>query len=118
VTGLDRLPTFVTSDSHFWHQKITDYSRRPYDHEVMMVKRWQHAVREKDTILHLGDLFFGGREGYDRFLHDVSPNLLGKKFLILGNHDKRKHASTPNRAPQKAPQSAEFCPSLRPPESA
>jgi calcineurin-like phosphoesterase family protein len=64
--ALDRLPTFVTSDSHFFHEKITDYSHRPFDHEVMMVKRWQHAVRENDTILHLGDLFFGGLDGYDR----------------------------------------------------
>jgi calcineurin-like phosphoesterase family protein len=88
--ALDRLPTFVTSDSHFFHEKITDYSRRPYDHKVMMVKRWQKAVPEKDTILHIGDLFFGGLDGYDRFLHEITPKLPGNKFLILGNHDKRK----------------------------
>lgn len=83
-------PFYVVSDTHYWHANIMKYASRPFDHEVMMTKRWARIVRESDTILHLGDLFFGGQAGYDRFLEEITPKLTGTKYLILGNHDKKK----------------------------
>jgi calcineurin-like phosphoesterase family protein len=83
-------PFYVVSDTHFLHRNIIRYAGRPADHEQMMIKRWTRAVGENDTILHLGDLFFGGKEGYEYFLYQIAPRLTGKKYLILGNHDKRK----------------------------
>lgn len=56
-----------------------------------MIKRWRQTVKSTDTILHLGDLFFGGQEQYAKFYMDITPQLPGRKFLILGNHDKRKY---------------------------
>ncbi|WP_028058353.1 metallophosphoesterase [Candidatus Solirubrobacter pratensis] len=85
-----KAPFYVLSDTHFYHERILEFCGRPYDHEVMMVKRWQRTIDDSDTILHLGDLFFGGQEGYDRFKEELTPNLPGKKFIILGNHDKKK----------------------------
>lgn len=85
-----KAPFYVISDSHFFHERIMEFAGRPYDHEVMMVKRWQRAVDDHDTVLHLGDLFFGGKAGYERFKEEITPNLPGRKFIILGNHDKRR----------------------------
>lgn len=72
------------------HEKIIDYAGRPNDHEAMMVKRWKHKVKEGNRILHLGDVFFGGDKGYENYILNIMPHLPGKKYLILGNHDKRK----------------------------
>jgi calcineurin-like phosphoesterase family protein len=83
-------PFYIVSDTHWYHKNIVRYQNRPYDHEVMMTKRWSRIVRDSDTIVHLGDLFFGGQAGYDRFLNEVTPRLTGTKYLILGNHDKKK----------------------------
>lgn len=88
--GLLKPPFYVISDTHFFHRNILRYANRPYDHEAMMVKRWQRVVGENDIVLHLGDLFFGGQEGYDLFKYEVTPRLPGRKYLVLGNHDKRK----------------------------
>jgi calcineurin-like phosphoesterase family protein len=90
MAGPPKAPFYVISDTHFFHERILEFAGRPYDHEVMMVKRWQRAVNEGDTVLHLGDLFFGGRAGYDRFREEITPNLPGEKYIILGNHDKKR----------------------------
>jgi calcineurin-like phosphoesterase family protein len=57
---MPKLPFYVISDTHFFHKNIIKYCGRPFDHEVMMIKRWQRIIRDSDTIVHLGDLFFGG----------------------------------------------------------
>ncbi len=89
MSKLPKLPFYITSDSHFFHDNIIKYCQRPYDHEIMMVTRWQRVVPWDATVLHLGDLFFGGDLGYEKFKTSIAPRLTGKKYLILGNHDKR-----------------------------
>lgn len=85
-------PFYVISDTHWFHDNIIKYQDRPYDHETIMVKHWQRAIKSNDTILHLGDLFFGGRDGYERFEREITPALTGRrKYIILGNHDKRTY---------------------------
>jgi calcineurin-like phosphoesterase family protein len=91
MTTVLRPPFYVISDTHFFHEKMLEYCGRPYDHEVMIVKRWQRAVSDNDTVLHLGDLFFGGTAGYERFAREIAPELPGKKYIILGNHDKKRY---------------------------
>lgn len=93
---------WVISDTHFGHENIIGYSGRPFkDHIEMdeaMVARWQALVQPDDTVYHLGDVYFTGgfsegEAGSDRLL----SRLPGRKFLVLGNHDKagspvlRKH---------------------------
>lgn len=80
----------MISDTHWFHEDIVDYCDRPYDHAVMMVKRWQRTIKPSDTVLHLGDLFLGGQEGYEGFKEKIAPELPGRKFLILGNHDYKR----------------------------
>lgn len=54
-----------------------------------MVKKWRTVVKPSHTVLHLGDLFFGKKNGLERFTYEIAPKLPGKKYLILGNHDPR-----------------------------
>lgn len=82
-------PFYVISDTHWYHKNIVKYCNRPREHEQMMITRWQRVVPWDAPILHLGDLFFGGDEGFAKFYAQISPSLTGKKYLILGNHDKR-----------------------------
>lgn len=81
-------PDFVISDTHFGHKNIVQYQDRPYDHEVMMIKRWRSTVQASHTVLHLGDLFFSKQKGLARFTEEIAPQLTGRKFLVLGNHDR------------------------------
>lgn len=83
-----KLPFYIISDTHWYHKNIIKYCGRPYDHEQMMITRWQKVVPWDATVVHLGDLFFGGDPGYVDFKEKISPRLTGNKFIVLGNHDK------------------------------
>ena len=84
---------FYTSDTHFFHDNIIKYSSRKFtsveEMNEELVKRWNEKVGKTDTVIHLGDVMFGG----DDNLH-VLRRLNGNKQLILGNHDQRRSAAT------------------------
>lgn len=80
-------PFFVISDLHFFHDEIIAHCDRPYDHEKMITKRWRSVIKPSDVVLCLGDIFLGGDDGYRRFQEIALP---GHKYLIRGNHDKRR----------------------------
>jgi calcineurin-like phosphoesterase family protein len=84
-------PFFIISDTHWGHQNIIKYCNRPHYHEELMIANWRRIVRNRHTILHLGDLMMGGDEYYHYFKNNVAPKLTGNKYIILGNHDKRKY---------------------------
>lgn len=78
---------FVISDTHFGHAKIIkpELSYRPFqsieEHDRELVARWNSVVKKKDTVWHLGDVFF------DRKSAGILGELNGIKKLVLGNHD-------------------------------
>lgn len=78
---------FVIADTHFGHKRICEFESlaRPFasveEHDRTLVERWNAVVKPKDTVWHLGDVFFG-RNG-----HEVMATLHGVKKLVLGNHD-------------------------------
>ena len=90
--------TFLISDTHFYHANIVRYcgraeqilalSGRNIDHNKYMVDRWNAVVGHDDRVLHLGDLYFWRNDGPARFAKHIAPKLNGKRYLILGNHDK------------------------------
>lgn len=51
-----------------------------------MIENWKNIVGKDDIILHLGDVVFGKA----RVFPEMFQELPGKKYLIKGNHDKRK----------------------------
>lgn len=83
---------FVTSDTHFGHEKILSFKRpdgellRPFPsietmHETI-VERWNSKVGAQDIVYHLGDV------ATCRKSLRILDRLNGKKILIKGNRDR------------------------------
>lgn len=85
--------TFFISDMHFNHANIIKYCNRPFSNVEEMnetiISNWNKTVSNEDTIYVLGDvgLFVPLSQEIVRNLID---KLNGKKYLICGNHDRRK----------------------------
>lgn len=78
---------WLISDTHFGHRNIVKFQQRPESHDIIMLSEWARLVRPNDYILHLGDFALGSQGSRNRFL-DIVACLPGKKYIILGNHDK------------------------------
>lgn len=78
---------YFISDTHFNHKNIMRFCDRPFatleEMEKQMIELWNNIVKEDELVFILGDVIFGGSEIYERIL----PQLNGRKWLILGNHD-------------------------------
>lgn len=83
---------WVTSDTHFHHKNILKYeaSNRPFkDRDEMneeLIKRWNEKVGIYDVVFHLGDFSFSSPNK----IRQTVERLNGRKFLLLGNHDRVK----------------------------
>lgn len=79
---------FVTSDTHFCHDKDFLYGPRGFtnveDMNEEIIKNWNEVVGPDDIVIHLGDAMMGQDTAMG--LHLLS-RLNGRKFLIIGNHD-------------------------------
>lgn len=82
---------FFTSDTHFGHEAIIDFCKRPFkDVEHMnneLVSRWNSVVSDCDTVFHMGDFSFMGSIK----TKEIISRLRGVIVLIRGNHDDRPH---------------------------
>ena len=83
--------TFFISDTHFGHANILKFvaSRgarfaSTQEHDAGLEAAWNKAVQPEDEVFHLGDLAFMNRRALDALLRRLN----GKKFLLMGNHDK------------------------------
>jgi calcineurin-like phosphoesterase family protein len=82
------MTTWFTSDLHFGHANIIEYSGRPFaDVEAMneaLVDRWNDTVSDDDTVWVLGDVALG------RIAESLGcvGRLNGRKLLLAGNHDR------------------------------
>lgn len=83
------MTIFFTSDHHFGHDRIIEYTGRPFssvrDMNEAMIARWNIVVREVDTVYHLGDVTFYDEE----FATHIISRLNGEIFFIEGNHDRK-----------------------------
>lgn len=82
------MSIYFTSDSHYFHKKIIDYSSRPFssveEMNESLIEEYNKVVKPSDTCYHLGDFGFANATK----LLQVISRLNGNKVLILGNHDK------------------------------
>lgn len=90
--------TFITSDTHFSHARISELAARPFgsvtEMDAELIRRWNEAVAPTDVVLHLGDLALGP-------IADSLPltaQLNGRKLLVPGNHDRVSPATQSRRA--------------------
>jgi calcineurin-like phosphoesterase family protein len=77
--------TYVTTDLHFNHKKIIEYSNRPIDFETMIFNNMKF-LKSDYLLICLGDVCIGE----DHYVHSkfIRP-LECRKVLIRGNHDSK-----------------------------
>ena len=81
---------FFVSDTHFCHENIVKYCRRPFkdieENDEELIRRWNKKVPKDGIVFHLGDVAFGNTNRVDEIL----KRLNGKIYLVIGNHDCRR----------------------------
>lgn len=84
------LDTFIIADTHFGHKAVlkkepsrnlTLENTSFRDFDELSIAWWNEEVKEKDSVLHLGDLYF--HRGYE-LLNRLNGK---KKMLVMGNND-------------------------------
>lgn len=90
----DRL--WFTSDLHFFHSNIIEYTDRPWrtdggapDIHAMtegLISNWNGAVGKDHDVFIIGDVAMGGKRMSGE-LAKVLRRLHGRKHLVPGNHD-------------------------------
>lgn len=85
--------TYVISDHHFGHKFVESFepSRTVATNmddcdsfEEMLIQRHNDVVKPDDIVVFLGDFAFNSPSNW-------ASKLNGKKYLILGNHDRPNH---------------------------
>lgn len=85
---------FFTSDLHFRHGNIIKYCKRPFEtvqeQTEKLIENWNKTVPDTATVFILGDFAFATKNQWRGFLNKMT----GKKYLILGNHDRHEDIPT------------------------
>jgi len=82
-----------TSDLHFYHRKIVEYTNRSVattqeDHDEWLIDLWNSQVNPADIVYQLGDFCFNKRKAED--IQRITSRLNGRIISILGNHCRRE----------------------------
>ncbi len=84
---MNTTQVWFTSDHHFGHKNIIEYSKRPFadvqEMDAEMIKRWNEKVGNNDHVFHLGDFALCSTNK----LREIRQQLNGKIHLINGNHE-------------------------------
>ena len=79
---------YYISDLHFGHSNIIKLCNRPFqsleEMNDVLINNWNSKVTNGDKVYIIGDLFFRNQNNPEEIL----SKLKGKKYLIVGNHDK------------------------------
>lgn len=86
---------YFTSDTHFGHENIIRFCKRPFvdaqQMDEVMIANWNAVVSEKDEVYHLGDFSFRSAKAAPTIL----DRLKGRIHLIHGNHDSNQIKKLP-----------------------
>ena len=78
---------FVTSDTHFGHDREFLWGPRGFishvDHDRQVIENWNSVVGPDDIVYHLGDVMLGDTE----YGMGCLAQLNGHIKIIRGNHD-------------------------------
>jgi len=85
---------FVFSDPHFYSENIIVFGQRPFKDVAEMnnaiISNYNQIVGRQDICYWLGDIMYGATKERVR---NILNRMRGRKFLIMGNHD-RSHAAS------------------------
>ena len=78
---------FVTSDTHFGHDREFLWGPRGFmshvDHDRAIIERWNAVVQPDDIVYHLGDVMLGDNAYGMGCLSQLNGNI----YIVPGNHD-------------------------------
>ena len=77
---------WITTDTHFGHDKLINYCERPEGFEKLILKRLTAVLKPADILIHLGDFCIGNDLDWHLRFEEISSC---RKWLIRGNHDKK-----------------------------
>ena len=84
---MDNNKTWFTSDHHFGHKNIIEFSKRPFanvdEMNEVMISKWNEKIDKEDEVYHLGDIALMPPNK----LKPLLEKLNGKIYLITGNHE-------------------------------
>lgn len=79
---------YFTADTHFNHENIIKYSKRPFDSikemNEVLIENWNAVIKSADIIYHLGDFAIGRIDKCENILRHLN----GQIYLCVGSHDK------------------------------
>lgn len=82
---------YFTSDTHFGHENIIKYCKRPFgsfeEMDSEIIRKWNLVVGAEDVVYHLGDVCFGKIAREKSYVNNILDSLNGRIVLIRGNHD-------------------------------
>lgn len=85
---------WLISDTHFGHDKMLEIQNRPKNFEKKILHNLENTnFKENDVLIHLGDFCLDA--SHEVFWHNEYMKVLPKnlkKWLIIGNHDKKSHS--------------------------
>lgn len=77
---------WIITDTHFGHDKMSEYCGRPKNFENIIFKHLQNCIKDDDVLIHLGDICIYNDEEWHKIFCGVANC---KWWLIRGNHDKK-----------------------------
>lgn len=90
---------YLTSDLHLCHDRDFIYAARGFstveEMDLAIVKNWNETVSSSDEVYVLGDLMLND---IDRGIK-LWNSLVGRKYVILGNHDTERKISLYRECP-------------------
>jgi calcineurin-like phosphoesterase family protein len=83
------MAKFAFADPHFDSERMIAEVKRPFDSVSIMnttiIRNYNMTVNKQDIVYWLGDVMYGATKDKVRHILNI---LRGRKFLILGNHDR------------------------------
>jgi len=80
---------WFSSDHHFGHDAIREYTNRPFntvgEMDEEMIARWNASITIEDTVYYVGDFCLGDYEQWQRYRNRLN----GKILFIPSDHDRR-----------------------------
>lgn len=83
------MKIWLTTDTHFGHDKLVEYAGRPEGFSVLIYKNLKAALHPSHMLIHLGDIGIGKDAEYHAAFIETLPS---RKVLVRGNHDRKSNA--------------------------